>query len=92
MHARNLKFYLDEGLVLTKIHRAVGFLEDAWLQPYIELNERMRSAAKNDFEKDFFKLANNAVFGKQMENVRKRYKRLSNVTYLTKAVNQHFPL
>ena len=80
VHARNLKFYIEEGLVVTKIHRAVGFLEGTWLKPYIELNEGRRSAAKNDFEKDFFKLANNAVFGKQMENVRKRYKPLKFVT------------
>lgn len=60
---RNLQFYLQHGLVLKKIHRAISFDQRAWLKPYIEFNTRMRQQAQNDFEVSLYKAYNNIVFG-----------------------------
>jgi len=72
LHHKNMKQYLDLGSKLKKIHRGIAFSENAWLKAYIELNTNLRSKAQNEFEKDFFKLMNNSVFGKTMENIRNR--------------------
>ena len=71
IHIQALNQALQHGLRLDRIHRAIEFDQSPFLKTYIDFNTQLRTAATNDFEKDFFKLMNNLVFGKTMENIRK---------------------
>jgi hypothetical protein len=65
----HLKFCLENGLLLKKIHKAIRFKEKAWLAPYIDFNTEIRKQTSNTSEKDLAKLMNNSIFGKSMENI-----------------------
>ena len=72
VHYENLKFYLKQGMKLKRVKRALEFEQECWMEPYIRMNTEFRKQAKNDFENNFYKLMNNSVFGKTMENLRNR--------------------
>ena len=68
---RNLKQTLNHGLVLKKVHTMIQLNQKPWLKPYIDMNTKLKQKAKTNFEKDFFKQMNKAVFGKTMKNMKK---------------------
>ena len=72
VHYRMLKFYVRHGMTVEKIHEVKSFKQSKWLEKYINFNTQKRNKAVNDFEKDFYKLLNIAIYGKTMENVRNR--------------------
>ena len=74
IHYRMLKFYVRHGMIVDKVHEVISFTQSRWLERYINFNTQKRNQAVNDFEKDFYKLLNNAFYGKTMENVRNRLK------------------
>ena len=74
LHYKLLKLYVSLGLIVAKVHRVLQFKQAIWLAPYITLNSNKRQAASNKFEENFYKLMNNAVYGKNCESKRRRNK------------------
>ena len=74
VYYRNLQYYLSKGLILKKVHRILEFKQSAWMKAYIDFNTQKRKEATNEAGKNHFKLLNNAVYGKTIENMRKRAK------------------
>lgn len=89
-HINNLKYYLEKGMVLKRVNRCISFEQKPWLKSWIDFNTEKRTKASSDFEKDFFKLMNNAVFGKTMENVRNHidFELVNNAERLAKIHNE----
>ena len=74
VHYRMLKFYVRQGMIIEKVHNVISFNQSWWLEKCISFNTQKRNKAKNDFQKNFYKVLKNAFYGKTMENVRNRLK------------------
>jgi hypothetical protein len=86
-HYQMVKFALEHGLRMTHVHAVIAFSQKPWLSPYIMRNQELRAASKTEFEKEFFKLMNNSVYGKTCENQKKRTDiRLSNSELKTESL------
>ena len=92
VHFAVLKFYLSMGMTLDKVHRIIKYKQKPWLKEYIDFNSEQRALSTNDFDKAFYKLKNNALFGKTMEDVRKRikYRLITDEEKFTKLVRSPF--
>ena len=92
VHFVILKFYLKMGLTLNKVHRIIKYKQKSWLKEFINFNSEQRARSTNDFDKAFYKLKNNSLFGKTMEDVRKRinYKLVTDDDKLSKMANSPF--
>ena len=94
IHKRNLKQTSNHGSILKKVHRVIKFNKKAWLKSLFDMSTKLRKKAKNNFQNDSFKLMNNVVFGKTIENVRKN-RNIKLVTkkrrrnYLVSGLNYH---
>ena len=71
LYMKALKQALDHGLILKEVYRVIQFNQEPWLKPYLDMNTKLSTEAKNSFEKDFFQVINNAAFKKAMGNIRK---------------------
>jgi len=102
VHEKTLKMYIDQGIILKKIHRCLEFKQKPWLKPYIDMNTKARTKSKTEFEKTFFKLMNNAVYGQTLMDVTRfvefelvtckdRYKTLLREPWLIKNEPWQFP-
>jgi len=72
VHSAALKFYLEQGMELVRVHRCISFHQTQWMKPYVDLCSNLRALATNEFERDFFKIMVNSVYGKTVENQSKR--------------------
>ena len=75
IHYRLLEFYVRHGMEVVKVHTVISFKQSKWLEKYISFNTQKRNKAKNDYERDFNRFLNNALYGKTMGDVRNRLKK-----------------